>query len=402
MKKLLLGMLFLLLAASLATAAALDNTHMGTKAYAMGKAFTGLADDASAVFYNPAGLAFQKEGVNGQAYFMPLFTDLSYTGDHPSALPAYSGTSDERVNFGGGFVSWRKGKTAFGLGVYIPYGGGSYKFENVLNAGGTVEQSLGLVAFGGSMAIQFTPKVSLGISLTGYAGMYSLKKYSATNSALVSEEQDISGIAAVGGNIGVLVKPSDKVQMGLTVKLPVRITVDGTSKYNVGTSTTNTSAELRLPFYLTAGVAFKPNDKLTLTFDFNYAFYSTMSKYRFIYTDGTTSSVADVETGYTDAMYFAVGAEFKPMDRLALRGGVTFTPHATKDEGLSLSCDVSHFTYSLGGEFKFTDWISLSLSAHYLMGIERSVDTSSVLPGVPGQTFNKNVFMIMGGINFQF
>ena len=48
----------------LASAAALDNTHMGSKANAMGKAFTGLADDPSAVFYNPAGLVFQREGLS--------------------------------------------------------------------------------------------------------------------------------------------------------------------------------------------------------------------------------------------------------------------------------------------------------------------------------------------------
>lgn len=395
MKKMFVVLMLVVFTASMATAAALDNTHMGTKAYAMGKAFTGLADDASAVFYNPAGLAFQKEGVNGQGYFMPLFTDLSYSAGGATS------TSDAQVNFGGGFVSWRKGKTAFGLGVYIPYGGGSYKYEGFLGSTTTIEQSLGLVAFGGSMAIQFSPKVSLGISLTGYAGMYSFK-YSA--GSVVANEQDISGIAAVGGNIGVLIKPNDKVQMGLTVKLPVRITVDGTT--TTPTNTYSTSAELRLPFYLTAGVAVKPNDKLTLTFDVNYAFYSTMGKYRFInVVNETNSSVQDVSTGYTDAMYFAVGAEFKPMKRLALRGGVTFTPHATEDNGLSLSCDVSHFTYSLGGEFKFTDWISLSLSAHYLMGIEREADQTSV-PGAsasaPGQLFNKNVFMFMSGINFQF
>ena len=40
---------------------AFDNSVIGVKGFALGSAFTGIADDASAVYYNPAGLAF---GVN--------------------------------------------------------------------------------------------------------------------------------------------------------------------------------------------------------------------------------------------------------------------------------------------------------------------------------------------------
>ncbi|MFQ6038753.1 MAG: hypothetical protein ACE5LV_09065, partial [Candidatus Aminicenantales bacterium] len=36
-----------------------NNTLMGARAIALGAAFAGLADDPSAVYYNPAGLVFQ-------------------------------------------------------------------------------------------------------------------------------------------------------------------------------------------------------------------------------------------------------------------------------------------------------------------------------------------------------
>jgi len=398
-----------------ASAAALDNTHMGSKANAMGKAFTGLADDPSAVFYNPAGLVFQREGLSVQTYGLYVMTDLTYTaataqlpGPFAAYVPvtnsAFENPSDESVIFPGFFLNYHKGDVAVGAGLYVPYGGGKFKYENYKGITGlTVEQSLGLIAFGGSMAVKLSDSFSLGVSLTGYLGQYTFSQTvpSALAMALgTSKSDDISAVAAVGGNFGLMYKASDSLSFGATAKLPVRITVDGT------TTITNTefdkAAELRLPWYVTLGMALKASPELTITFDFNYALYSSMDKYTFLYRGYPDSNgqVEDVRTGYTDATYFALGADYKASDDLSLRGGVTFTPHATLDDAISLSCDVTHITFALGGAYKFAPEFELTLSLHYLMGIERTITGTTGVTGATGeQKFNKNALMIMTGIN---
>lgn len=40
-----------------------NNTLIGCRAIAIGETFAGIADDSSAIFYNPAGLAFQQKNV---------------------------------------------------------------------------------------------------------------------------------------------------------------------------------------------------------------------------------------------------------------------------------------------------------------------------------------------------
>ncbi|HPH04043.1 MAG TPA: outer membrane protein transport protein, partial [Spirochaetota bacterium] len=392
MKTCILAVVLVVCFGVFASAAALDNTHMGSKANAMGKAFTGLADDPSAVFYNPAGLVFQREGLSVQTYGLYVMTDLTYTAATfpqttfgPTLVPvsstAYENKSDESVLFPGLFLNYHKGDVAVGVGLYVPYGGGKYKYDNYKGLTGmTVEQSLGLMAFGGSMAVRLSDSFSLGVSLTGYMGTYSFKKTLPAGlpapfvSALGgSVEDDISAVAAVGGNFGLMYKASDSLSFGATAKLPVRITVDGT------TTITNTefdkAAELRLPWYVTLGMALKASPELTITFDFNYALYSSMDKYTFLYRGYPDSNgqVEDVRTGYTDATYFALGADYKASDDLSLRGGVTFTPHATLDDAISLSCDVTHITFALGGAYKFAPEFELTLSLHYLMGIERTI-----------------------------
>lgn len=58
-----------LFAGGRAGAGALDNSWVGTRAIAMGSAFTGLADDPSAIYYNAAGLAFLAPGrTRAEAY----------------------------------------------------------------------------------------------------------------------------------------------------------------------------------------------------------------------------------------------------------------------------------------------------------------------------------------------
>jgi len=150
-------------------------------------------------------------------------------------------------------------------------------------------------------------------------------------------------------------------------------------------------------------MALKASPEFTLTFDFNYALYSTMDKYTFLFRNfpaAVGTEIKDIRTGYTDATYFALGADYKASDDLSLRGGVTLTPHATLDDAISLSCDVTHITFALGGAYKFAPEFELTLSLHYLMGIERTITGTTGVTGVTGeQKFNKNALMIMTGIN---
>ncbi len=82
MKKTICSAIILILLAL--PARAFDNfTYTSSRAFSMGKAFTGLSDDESAIYYNPAGLAYvdqRSEGLSGvyQDYSWS-YTSLSST-----------------------------------------------------------------------------------------------------------------------------------------------------------------------------------------------------------------------------------------------------------------------------------------------------------------------------------
>ena len=415
-KKYIVLLLALVFTSSAAFGAALDNTHMGLRANSMGKAFTGLADDASAVFYNPAGLATGKDGLEIQGYAFGIASDLNYSMNF-MGTDYGNNNSDEMFLIPGFFLKYKKGDIGLGLGLYVPYGGSSYKYEDIsaLNplvgftapfpANSSIEQSLTLIAFGGSVGVKLSKTLSIGISVFGYYGEYT--QTTITNGVTLQED-NVSGVAAVSGNVGILFQASEKLSLGFNVKLPVRITVDGSREQMNGMVSGDLSGELRFPFYFTLGAAYKPSEKMTVTLDVNYATYSTMSKIDLTY-QGSSTNIQTIVTKYKDAFYFAAGVEFKPNSKFSVRGGITFTPNATLDSGLQLSCDVSHITYSLGASYEIIKGLTFTVGFQYLQGFERETSGSSALTATAGsagltpgtQTFDKDAMMVISGLSLK-
>ena len=86
MKKIFIGFIIFIISLNLyakedyGTPGEFLNWGAGARSLALGKAFTGLADDASAIYYNPGGLAFQNPlQITLQHVFLFYDTTVSYT-----------------------------------------------------------------------------------------------------------------------------------------------------------------------------------------------------------------------------------------------------------------------------------------------------------------------------------
>lgn len=118
MKKLITALLMGITLSVFANGLSLNS--IGTKAFGMGGAFVALADDPSAIHWNPAGMAGQKNAV------MLFMTDVIPMPVYK--LDAYGidaeGVSNHYIspNF---MAVYNYDKFAFGLGAYVPAGLGS-------------------------------------------------------------------------------------------------------------------------------------------------------------------------------------------------------------------------------------------------------------------------------------
>jgi long-chain fatty acid transport protein len=401
-------------------AAALDNTRMGAKANIMGRAFTGLADDPSAVFYNPAGLVFQREGVSLQSYGVYTRTSLWYYGPEADTVSGSTEKADtvsrstEKVIQPEIFINYHDGDIAFGLGVYTPYGSNAFKYDSVHSVPGrSIEQNFSLTAMSASFAYRLADVFSLGLSLSAYHGRYA---YSGLNlfGDPGNQKHDFSGMAGVGGNIGALFKANDALSFGLTLKAPVKVSIGGDASFTaagVGTDVYTGRAEFTTPLYITFGTALhtNPQGTLTLTFDFNYAFYSKLKNYTFILRDvqnpGATT-VKNKETGYTDAVYAAIGIDGRASEKLSVRGGIHYAPTATSDEGLTWSCDLSRITEGFGLAYAFTPEFEfmLSFQMFQFFGFRRSVikPPDAIFSDPYEEKYFHNGLMLTAGVNYGF
>ena len=95
----------------------------GAKATALGCAFTATADDGSALFYNPAGIAFLA-GSGIDLNLMPVAPDFEFEGADADWLdPVQGETVDQSFPLPGGyFYKTFDNDFSIGVGAYAPFG----------------------------------------------------------------------------------------------------------------------------------------------------------------------------------------------------------------------------------------------------------------------------------------
>ncbi len=373
MKRNILTIFGLMLISVAAWGIGVDNSGHGVKALGMNKAFTAVADDPSAIYWNPAGLAFLDDGAELHVYGLFSFRECKYT---------VNGAEEKYNNLNvipGNFFSYKKKNLAVGLGFNVPYGGGGAEYENFLGSGYDLKGASGFFAVTPTFAFKLSPRLAVGAGFSLlYGGMERLTS---------GVETKLSGVAGYGWNVGLLYKASEKFNIGFSVRSKISVKVDGNTTMNG--NELDAEAEWNLPYYFTLGFAYKLNPHWTLAFDLNYTLWSQMDKIKFTVAGNATEN----KTYYDNSYYACIGAEYKK-ERFALRTGLRYEHSPTKDEGMNpLSCDVDLLVGSVGGAYRLGKKVGLSVAALYIYGFDREYNA---------QTFHQSFIVLMTGIDLKF
>jgi long-subunit fatty acid transport protein len=324
MRKLGLALLAMAAIGSLAYAQNFDVDFniMGTGARArgMGGAFIGVADDATAVGWNPAGLAQLDKP---EASVVGLFNMKKFS--YEMSIPDWDVNEDweESVShFAPAFASFifptkaAQKNLVFGIAYQRLIDlGFAYNDEGT---SGTIdweskeEAKGGFDAISPAMAIQLTPQVMVGVAgnifINGYKWEYN-ETYPDYTSDYYKEtiESDISGFNMNAGFLGTF----NKINIGAMFRFPFNLKEKAKYKedydwtsigYGTGTYSETNEIEVTMPFMFGLGVALKPTDKLTFAADFERRAYSGTE---IQFDDGT-----DEDAGFKDCNQFRVGMEY--------------------------------------------------------------------------------------------
>lgn len=310
--KLLVMVVVLLTVVNFAIAQDFNFIGAGARARSMGGAFIGVADDATAASWNPAGLVRLE---TPEASVVGLFENYSISTDVPDADVDPYKSSHFTLNF----VS-----AAFPLSVGQRNLVAALAYQQVIDLYDyyddedyTMERTGGVNAITPSVGIQLTPSISLGASVNIFTGTTNYTEEDRTGFfEPVDNEFNFSG---TNFNIGGLFD-FNRVRLGVVFKSPFDLTeenADGGYK-----------STIKMPQMLGLGFAFAATEKLTLATDYEMRKYSESE----IEDDETGEST---EAGWEDINQVRVGAEYLYMSGntiLPLRLGLATTPTLFKDE----------------------------------------------------------------------
>ena len=357
---------------------------IGARTMGMGGAFIGVADDFTAIHWNPAGLAQIKyfELSCGLSHSL-LDTNTQFNGSLENQA-SESATKPNSVGIVWPVGSHRDGlKLAFGVNRVQSFDGRSilrgtdpsdnFDIDEERRSAGSIYEW----SFGGAGYI--SRNISLGLSLDFWSGGYSQElEVVATDTGNVDKElYDIIFGDTIdrhywgfSGKAGSLVKLSKHVTLGATVTFPMLLEIneDWTQDtiIHLDDNTKDTDYDsgyfdynIRRPFEFGGGIAFHL-ENLLLAADLRYADWTQTE-----YSEPPAEDVSneDFDEFYRDTLEMRVGGEFLiPAINSKIRAGYLRNPIAFDVENVT----TEHFLTS--GVGIIIDEV-LELNAAYLLGL---------------------------------
>lgn len=414
-RRLIVSVMLVLCAPVIVWGAGFHIREQGAKAMAMANAFVAQADDPSAIFYNPAGIAFQEGtqvslGVTVINVPETEFEGTTKLGDVAAGLGTeQTGSAKARgdVFFPPNFYmtySEKDSPWAFGVGV-----GSLYPLAKRWDTTSPFRDEIKEIAIkpinvNPTVAYRFETlnlAVAVGLDYT-YADVW-LEK-SAMADAYALHQAPLPGLAALelgeleleangdgwGYNFGFLWKPLKQLSIGLAYRSEIELDFDGdadyqitavgqqvygvTASYVASTYSTDAKTKITLPDTWSMAVAWQPVERLTIELDadrFGWSSYDSLDIY---FSENTVLQDSLNRKDWNDVWAYRCGIEYALTPTLDVRAGYARdnTPVPGDTMGPELpDADRNNYTFGFGYH---TDRAVLDFAYMWVEFDDRKVD----------------------------
>lgn len=425
MKKLLTLSLACVLFASSIYAGGFQINEHGARAMALGGAFTGLANDPSAIYFNPAGIT-QLKGTRFYFGTTAISPSATYTNGSGSTAREYEmkGQLFTPINF---YITQKLGdKLAVGLGVNNQYGLGTK--WNASWPGKYVAVNTEVRTFFVTPVIAYELFNGFSISAGGsfvFGDVTIERKINAAPGALPDAYVKMAGDAtSFGFTAGLLYKVNDQFQVGVNYRSEVNLEFSGTATTDPATFIAgihpvtkqpiifpypngDITAPLKTPQNLTVGLAYMPSENVTFTADYQYIGWSSYDKLEVTFATYDTNpltpaldNVSSTPREYDNTYIIRAGLEYQLSDKAALRVGLLYDHNPVKTEYVEPTLpDADRVGFNVGFGGKLTDNLGVDFSYMLLTFSDRTV-AKTKLPGNPLGTYSNLAHLF--GVNFSY
>jgi long-chain fatty acid transport protein len=444
MKRTITVLVAIALLSTLSFANGLNLNSLGSRALAMGGAFVGLADDFSAIFWNPAGLASFKAKSFGF-----YGTDIIPSSTYKLTIPPPYGpgqvidAQSKTKHYLGGmavYIHPVSENVVAAIGVYTPSGLGSdwpsEKLAAISGNSTTIDWSskVGLITIAPSLAYKVNDMLSIGAAVNINYGMFDLNMYAGkadippyvTNFDLGQYSETETGWG-LGATVGVLFKPHKMFSLGATYRTASKIKFSGSATMsNLALpqlslpSSSDMERSLTWPAWFAFGAAFYPIEDLIITADVQYTNWKKIDVIKTSYINSvwnllmTTSGKDTMPMYWQDATQIRFGAEYKAYENWIFRAGFYIDPSPAPDKTMNILLPNYDFNVLTAGLSYLLNGLQIDLGVEYLMGKERSIDFVKTLNNpanpfydaayahaVPG-VYNMNIIVPNISVSYKF
>lgn len=353
-KVIIFSALFTLLAAGGVWAAGFRVPEQGAAAMGMANAWVAQADDPSAIFMNPAGIA-QLSGPAVSGGFLIIAPGVDHT-DVSGKETSLEDRSFFPPNF---YATYNSGQSpwSLGVGVSVPFGlGTEWAGDSFARYSSTLTE-IKLVNVNPTVACKVNENLMLGLGLDYYNSSVTMDRkmpwgaitFMATGNpaalAIPDGSFDLKGSGdGWGYNAGILYKFGGMYSLGLAFRSEVKVDYEGDATLNniggvglllQGGTRFKTGGEAELTYPATAqlGFAAQVTPAVLVEADLDWTGWSSYDKLTIKFDDpvvGKTSSTATKD--WDDTWCFRLGAKYKATDALVLSAGYLFDQSPIPDE----------------------------------------------------------------------
>lgn len=317
-------------------------------AYAGGAAHT---KDASAVFFNPAGMMrLEKDQLAVAGHFIK--PNSSFTNNGSSNAASAGGGAILGANDDGGFnalvpnLFWVRSldeSSKFGFSVGSPFGLATKYDDDWVGRYHAVTSDLKVINFNPSLAIQASSDMSIGFGIDIMVADVTLSQAIDFAALLGQTPGSGDGFAeltgdnfsdpAYGFNFGFQYQLSPQTIIGASYRSEVDIEVDGEADFQVPNSAallvatgrfvdTGLNAGITLPASLSLSVSRQAN-KFTYLADVTWTGWSSFDELRIKF-DNASQPDAVTTFGWQDTLRYSLGFDYQYSTNVILRSGIAY------------------------------------------------------------------------------
>jgi long-chain fatty acid transport protein len=342
----------------------------------LGNAFAGsaaVAQDASTIFFNPAGLTLLP-GMQAVVAGSAIYLDTEFSSTAAPVFSPFPGVTPG-TNTGGNIGGWSTvpnlyfsmpigDRFAFGVGINVPFGLTTEYDDDWMGRFQGIKSELTAINVNPSVAFKVSDTVSLGAGINWQKTDVELTNAVFLGPPLPLAPQEgrtklEADDDAWGWNVGALFQLGSDMRVGVSYRSALDYTLEGDvttttlSGAPVALASFPAEAEAKFPDSALLSVTQRFGDKWELLGDLQYTNWSTIDTVDVVNSsNGQTRDQLVLD--FNDTWRVAFGVNYFHSERWTFRGGLAWDESPVDDDNRTVRLpDTDRYWLSLGAQYKF-------------------------------------------------